>query len=396
MSKQAQAGAQAAKIVNSYRRIVATSDGLVTKRLISPGVVVNPGMMILKLAHVNQMRLQAEVASEDAGKIQVGDPVYFKASEDGAERRTQITSIFPAADPASRTFVVEALIDNLTSIIPGNGFQQAKSSIEILKGLTGYRFLPGQYVVMRIVTGEKTALTIPTRAVSWREGHAQAWKAIGAASGSGKYTCLMHPEVISDKPGNCPKCDMKLVPKESRGRLSAQLVDIKVGLSNQKRTEVTEGLKEGDSVIYEGQSDLQPGMPVVATQWGKNGPAKLPQAADVASNRLDSSNKWTAEQVAGDLMVKLSITPLPPRSGSNSLIATLTEHGANSIRGARITGKTSMPTMSMPGPDLSASSAANGNYVMKSDFMSGLWEVRLSIAAQNRAPQELTFEIEVP
>ena len=28
------------------------------------------------------------------------------------------------------------------------------------------------------------------------------------------YTCGMHPEVISDKPGNCPKCGMKLVPMD--------------------------------------------------------------------------------------------------------------------------------------------------------------------------------------
>ena len=27
-----------------------------------------------------------------------------------------------------------------------------------------------------------------------------------------KYTCPMHPEVITDHPGNCPKCGMKLVP----------------------------------------------------------------------------------------------------------------------------------------------------------------------------------------
>ena len=26
-----------------------------------------------------------------------------------------------------------------------------------------------------------------------------------------KYTCKMHPEVISDKPGKCPKCGMELV-----------------------------------------------------------------------------------------------------------------------------------------------------------------------------------------
>lgn len=27
------------------------------------------------------------------------------------------------------------------------------------------------------------------------------------------YTCPMHPEVVSDASGNCPKCGMKLVPK---------------------------------------------------------------------------------------------------------------------------------------------------------------------------------------
>jgi hypothetical protein len=28
-----------------------------------------------------------------------------------------------------------------------------------------------------------------------------------------KYTCPMHPEVVTDRPGNCPKCSMKLIPK---------------------------------------------------------------------------------------------------------------------------------------------------------------------------------------
>jgi hypothetical protein len=30
-----------------------------------------------------------------------------------------------------------------------------------------------------------------------------------------KYTCVMHPEVVKDHPGNCPKCGMKLVPVRS-------------------------------------------------------------------------------------------------------------------------------------------------------------------------------------
>ena len=28
-----------------------------------------------------------------------------------------------------------------------------------------------------------------------------------------QYTCKMHPEVVKDAPGDCPKCGMKLVEK---------------------------------------------------------------------------------------------------------------------------------------------------------------------------------------
>src|SRR5213082_3680142 len=36
-----------------------------------------------------------------------------------------------------------------------------------------------------------------------------------------KYTCVMHPEVVMDHPGNCPKCGMKLVPlKREERRMS--------------------------------------------------------------------------------------------------------------------------------------------------------------------------------
>jgi hypothetical protein len=30
------------------------------------------------------------------------------------------------------------------------------------------------------------------------------------------YTCPMHPEVVQDHPGNCPKCGMKLVEKKDK------------------------------------------------------------------------------------------------------------------------------------------------------------------------------------
>ncbi len=34
------------------------------------------------------------------------------------------------------------------------------------------------------------------------------------AQSASKYTCVMHPEVMQDNPGNCPKCGMTLVLKQ--------------------------------------------------------------------------------------------------------------------------------------------------------------------------------------
>jgi hypothetical protein len=31
---------------------------------------------------------------------------------------------------------------------------------------------------------------------------------------SNNYACMMHPEVVSDKPGKCPKCGMDLTEKK--------------------------------------------------------------------------------------------------------------------------------------------------------------------------------------
>ena len=43
--------------------------------------------------------------------------------------------------------------------------------------------------------------------------------ALGApvfAESASKYTCVMHPEVIQDTPGKCPKCGMTLVLKKQK------------------------------------------------------------------------------------------------------------------------------------------------------------------------------------
>lgn len=56
----------------------------------------------------------------------------------------------------------------------------------------------------------------PSQPAGSEQGHAGHGSAAAAPSRDAGtatlYTCVMHPEVRSDKPGTCPKCGMKLVP----------------------------------------------------------------------------------------------------------------------------------------------------------------------------------------
>jgi len=57
-------------------------------------------------------------------------------------------------------------------------------------------------------TGASTA-----RSVNPEPGRKAPASTTAAPAAATVYTCPMHPEVTSDKPGKCPKCGMNLVPK---------------------------------------------------------------------------------------------------------------------------------------------------------------------------------------
>jgi RND family efflux transporter MFP subunit len=168
-------------------------DGVVTQRLISPGVLVNPGQAILKVSQFRPIRLQANVAESDLQNIRVGNRVRVRSMKDpkhGIE--AHVTAIFPAVDPTARTAIVEALYPNTES-----------------------RFLPGEYLTMDITTGErKDALVVPSSAVVWQPKASSAvlgdsetpavWVITAGQPEKMIYTCTMHPNVKQDKPGRCP------------------------------------------------------------------------------------------------------------------------------------------------------------------------------------------------
>ncbi|PIY49102.1 MAG: hypothetical protein COZ05_01250, partial [Armatimonadetes bacterium CG_4_10_14_3_um_filter_59_10] len=265
MVGQTAAGFTAATTVRGYTEIRATRPGVVIQRLVSPGVLVSPGTPILRIAEIDPIRLQANVAEQDLNNIQVGNRIMVtSAKHPDRPIVAKVTSVFPAVDPTARTAVVEALTPNPDK-----------------------RFLPGEFITMRIATGGiPEAITVPNQAIMhvtpqatgvfYTEKQPAVWVAIGRKeTGKMQYYCTMHPEIVRDKPGKCPKCSMKLEPMTKGGQFRAHRVMVTLGPTDGKRTVVLSGLNEGDSVIWAGHEKLKEGDSVFPTAWGKEGPATL-------------------------------------------------------------------------------------------------------------------------
>lgn len=257
-ARQAGAASLTASIVDSYRYLRAPFAGVVTKRYMSPGQFVTPSTAVLDVVQIDSVRLQANVSDRDIDAIRVGASVtaHFvngpKLALDAV-----VTSISPLSDVMSRTAVVEAIVPN-----PGG------------------RIKPGDAVTLDISTSSSSdALTVPASAIVQRGGVSAVWVVRReAAKGKTKYTCTMHPEVIRDKPGDCPKCFMPLVAMEATGAKKAHLVSVVTGASDGERVAIRSGLTDGDEVIYRGNTYLREGDTLFVTKWGVDGPVDLPGA----------------------------------------------------------------------------------------------------------------------
>lgn len=105
---QARAALTQARASLGYTRIRAPFDGVVTEKKADPGTLASPGMPIFIIEDVRRYRLEATVNETDLRYLRIGQqaPVMLDALEN-AELKGQVTQIVPAADPASRSFMVK-------------------------------------------------------------------------------------------------------------------------------------------------------------------------------------------------------------------------------------------------------------------------------------------------
>ena len=103
--QQAQAQKSSAETMLSYSRIVAPSDGVVTQRSVDTGTVVMPGTPLMVVENTAHYRLEASLPEELFGKVRVGEETAVATARGQVQGR--IAEVVPAADPASRTFLVK-------------------------------------------------------------------------------------------------------------------------------------------------------------------------------------------------------------------------------------------------------------------------------------------------
>jgi membrane fusion protein, multidrug efflux system len=105
---QAKASLQQARTALAYTHIVAPFDGIVTEKKADVGTLATPGMPLFTVEDLRRYRLEATVNETDLGFVHMGQqvPVLMDALG-GRELKGMVVEIVPAADAASRSFLVK-------------------------------------------------------------------------------------------------------------------------------------------------------------------------------------------------------------------------------------------------------------------------------------------------
>ncbi len=214
----AQAAAREAAIVQGYAQITSPANGVVTERPIAPGTLVQPGTVLLKVAEIDRVRIQANVAVADVAGIGPGTSVTIAPQNSTMQPiSARVTSIFPSANDQTRTAIVEIVIPN-----------------------PGHRLLPGAFVTVRIKkTGVSDKTLVPASAIVSDGGSSYLWLA--------SSTMTVHR------------------------------MPVQAGASDGTWTEIAGiGIPEGSRVVTHGQAGLVENGALMATAWGADGPKTLP------------------------------------------------------------------------------------------------------------------------
>ena len=125
--ESARAAASIAEKAVADTVVRAPYSGYVSDRPIAVGEYITPSSVVATILLTNPLKLQLQVPELEAPRVQVGMPV--SASVDAYPDRKfagRVTAVNPAVDPASRSFTVEAAIENPDNALRSGMFATAR------------------------------------------------------------------------------------------------------------------------------------------------------------------------------------------------------------------------------------------------------------------------------
>ncbi len=123
--------------------IASPVDGVVAERLVGLGELVKPGQPVARVVVADKLKLRGDVPERYADAVKRGQALQIEADV-GARGSGVVGRVGPLVDAATRTFPIEAMIDNKDG-----------------------RWKPGTFARARVVTGaDEDVIAVPETAVS--------------------------------------------------------------------------------------------------------------------------------------------------------------------------------------------------------------------------------------
>ncbi|TDB60800.1 efflux RND transporter periplasmic adaptor subunit [Arundinibacter roseus] len=186
----------------SQANIAAPISGVVDMVNVRVGEMASPGMPVVRLVNLGNLKVVAKVADSYAASVRKGDEVIIKFPDLNKEFNARITFVSTTVDPLSRTFTIEANLPSSSGIKPN-----MLAQVQINDASRSDALVIDQNLVQ---TNEKGQVVY-----------------VAAAEGDRKV---------------------------------AQARTIKTGLSYNGKVEILEGLKTGDQLITQGYQDVADGQ----------------------------------------------------------------------------------------------------------------------------------------
>lgn len=109
-------------------------------------------------------------------------------------------------------------------------------------------------------------------------------------------------------------------------------------------------------------------------------------AACASKTDTSSSATTTSMQSTGDFSVATQFAPDPPKQGPETITVTVKDASGNPVKGATVKISSTMPSMSMSGPNLTATDNGDGTYAAQTNLnYATQWVFNVAVSAGGKS-----------